>query len=638
MLQAHNQPIRCQLNVPVSTSDVGAAANDHATSDLGTVTTQPPNSAKSIVTTSLPQTGSSQFDVTRTDVAIGELVTYAISVVLPEGTNTLVVTDQFPIAPGILEFVSASVNSVGAQLSIGAPTIVVSNTNADGFNDRLVVNFGSVVNTPDGVSNSNDIVEVFVVARVVDVTGNSNATVLVNSATIDVSGVSSVVSAEIEIVEPQLLIDKVATVSTERPGNIVPYTVAIQHTPGSTSSAFDIAIADLLADPNLDLVPGSVTTNRGLVTSGNGAGDTTVGISLPELTLGQTVLIGFNARIHPSAGTSATVPNTANLSYDSLPGAGGRSRTDSDTEIVTTLPSLVDLQLRKTISQSPTVVNTPLQYTIVVTNNGPSTATLVSLTDDLPAGLTNVSATTTRGNVSVTYPTVLGNLGTLLPGESVTILVSATTPSIATTILNRASVSSPEIDSDPLNNFDSVSTLVREVSSIAGRSWVDTDRDGVVDAGEVLLPGVLITITGVDDLGAPVTRTATTDSSGSYRFTLLRPGNYRIHQTQPSLFIDSNEFIGSAGGTRPSNDSIDVVLAAGIDATNYFFTELGLRSSLLSKRSLLNSRLRQGNPITFDAFYGILGARGLADLDGDGDVDTTDFNLFQSRLGGQFNI
>lgn len=621
-----------------NTSNVGAVANDYSTNDIGTVTTSPPTSGKSIVTTSMPQTGTSQFNATRTDLAIGELVTYSINVVLPEGTNTLTITDQLPFAPGVLEYVSARVNAVGSQLTLSAPTIVASDTNVDGFSDRAIFSFGSVINSPDGVSNSSDVVEVYIVARVVDVPGNSNSTVLINNATINVSGVSNVVSAEVEIVEPQLLIDKVASVATARPGDTVPFTVAIQHAPSSTASAFDIAIADLLADPNLDLVPGTVTTNRGSITSGNGLADTTIGINLAELSLGQTILIGFSARIHPSTAAAVAVQNTSSLTYDSQPGPGGRVKTNADTENVTTLTPLVDLRLRKTINQSPTVINTPLQYTIVVTNNGPSTATNVALTDNLPSGLSNISASTTRGTVSIAYPTITGNLGSLLPGQSATIIVNVTSPSVAATILNLASVTSPETDSDPSNNNGSVSTVVLDVSSIAGRSWVDTDRDGVVDAGEVLLPGVLITLTGVNDLGASVTRTTTTDTTGSYRFTLLRPGTYRIHQTQPSLFIDSNEFIGSVGGTRPANDSIDIVLAAGINATNYFFTELGLRSNLLSKRSLLNSQLRLGNPVTFDAFYSILGARGLADLDGDGDVDSADFSLFQNRLGGQFNI
>ena len=44
------------------------------------------------------------------------------------------------------------------------------------------------------------------------------------------------------------------------------------------------------------------------------------------------------------------------------------------------------------------------------------------------------------------------------------------------------------------------------------------------DAGEQGISGTLITLTGVDDMGQPVTRTATTAADGSYKFDRLRPG------------------------------------------------------------------------------------------------------------------
>lgn len=620
-----------------NTSHAGATANDHATSDSGIVTTSPPTSRKSVASSSLSQTGTSQFNPALTDLVIGELVTFSIAVVLPEGTNTLTITDQLPFATGKLEYVSASVNSVGSQITASAPTIVATDTNADSLSDRVVLTFGSVVNNPDGISNASDIVEAYVVARVVDIAANTAATLLTNTSTINVSGTSIASSADVEIVEPQLVINKATTVATEIPGNVVPYTVTVQHAAGSTASAFDINIADLVSDPNLRLVPGSVTTSRGTIVSGNGATDTTVRIQAAELALGQTIVIGFNARINPSANGSVAIQNTANLNFDSLLGTGGRPQLVSDGASITTLPRVVDLRVTNSISQSPTVVNTPIQYTIIVTNNGPSTATNVSLADMLPPGLTNVSVTTTRGAVTLTYPSLAGSLGNLLPGESATIIVSMTAPSVGTTIVNNVSVSSPETDANPTNNAASLSTIVLDVSTLAGRSWIDTDRDGIVDSGEVLLPGVLVTLVGVDDLGTPVNRSVTTDASGSYLFTLVRPGDYQLRQTQPSLFVDSNEHIGSFGGSRPSNDVIALRLPAGVNATDYHFTELGLRPSLLSKRDLLNSRVR-GNVLSFDAFFSILGSRGQGDLDGDGDVDGADFGLFQSRLGGRFNV
>ncbi len=620
------------------TADPGASANDHNTGDTGQITTNPPESTKTIVSTSVAETGTGQLDPTREDLVIGELVTYSIVAVLPEGTNTLAITDQLPTAAGVLELVSATVNLVGSRLTASAPTIAISNTNADAFDDRVVFDFGSVVNSPDGVVNIDDTVEIYIVARLVDVPANVDAAVLTNTATINLSGAVSVATTEIEIVEPLLEIDKAATVTSGPPGTTVPYTVVIRHQAGSHAIAYDLAIADLLADTNLTLVPTTVVSDRGTIVSGNGAGDTTIGINLASLLLNETFTITFDAIVDPSAGGSVTVNNASTLVYDNTPGPGGRVDIDSDNEsFVTTAPE-IDLQIVKSDSEDPAVVDSPLRYTLVITNNGPSTATGVSFNDNLPVGLTNISAAASQGSVLVSGLVVTGSLGTILPGASVTITIDVTTPSVDGTITNSATVSANETDTDPSNDFDDEDTLILATSTLAGVTFVDTNRNGVTDSGEFLLPGVLITLTGIDDTGASILRTLTTASNGQYYFDRLRPGTYQVRQTQPTLFVDSRDYIGSEGGALVGNDAVEVTLPAGLDAVDYNFTELGLRGIALSKRSLLNSRLRQATPIGFayDDFFAALAPRGQADLDGDGDVDNDDYVLFQGRIGGTF--
>jgi large repetitive protein len=621
-----------------NTGNPGAAANDHAASDNGIVTTRPPVTSKSVLSTNVPGTGVSQLDPVRTDVTIGELVTYNVTVTLPEGTNTLTITDQLPNGPTFLEMVSATVVGVGSRITASAPTITITDTNADSINDRSQWAFGSVLNTPDSVTDTGDVVTVQVVARVLDRPGNTNGVVLSNVATIDVSGSTSVVNADVEIVRPQLQINVVANTLSGPPGSVVPYTITINHAAGSTGPAYDLDLTELLSDPNLDLVPGSIVTSRGTIASGNGSTDTTIRITDAALLLGETITVTFNGRVNPSAAGGLVLPNTSAIAFDSLPGAGGRTDSVSDPASFTTTAPQVDLQITSSISQSPTVINTPLTYTLNVRNNGPSTATLVQVVDTLAAGVTGVSAVPSQGTAGIAGSIMTANLGTLLPGQSATIVLNVVTPSIASTIVNRATVSALQAETLITNNQTELTTVVLAVSSIAGRSWVDVDRDGVVDTGELVLPGVGIVLTGTNDLGQTVNRSTTTNASGNYLFDLLRPGTYQVRQQQPTLFRDGSEYVGSQGGTRKANDVFQVALAAGINATDYLFAELGLRSDTLSKRSLVHSRLRQGPNLTQDDFRSILGSRGQADLDGDGDVDAADFALFGTRLGGQFNL
>ncbi|MEX2120447.1 MAG: DUF4214 domain-containing protein [Pirellulales bacterium] len=114
-----------------------------------------------------------------------------------------------------------------------------------------------------------------------------------------------------------------------------------------------------------------------------------------------------------------------------------------------------------------------------------------------------------------------------------------------------------------------------QLSALAGCVFVDANNNGVVDAGEAGLPGVTITLTGTDDLGNEVLLTTVTDSDGNFRFDNLRPGTYKLTETQPANFVDGQEVLGSLGGTVTNDMFSDIVLPAGIVGVDYCFGERG---------------------------------------------------------------
>jgi len=126
-------------------------------------------------------------------------------------------------------------------------------------------------------------------------------------------------------------------------------------------------------------------------------------------------------------------------------------------------PTSVDLSLTKTASPNPGQVGISLTYRIIATNNGPATATNVTVVDTLPAGVTFVSATTTQGNCNGSG-VVNCSLGSLAVGASaiVTIVV---TPSASGQITNSATVSANESDFDSTNNTASTTTVIQPAAA-----------------------------------------------------------------------------------------------------------------------------------------------------------------------------
>ena len=132
-------------------------------------------------------------------------------------------------------------------------------------------------------------------------------------------------------------------------------------------------------------------------------------------------------------------------------------------------PGPTDLQLTKSDSPDPVVEKTGLAYTIQVRNlgvGGTADATDVVVTDTLPAGLTNVSATTASGTCNRANRTVTCDLGTLVAGALATVTITVTAPDDGT-ISNTASVATSVMDTNLTNNQDTESTTVSKAPTRA---------------------------------------------------------------------------------------------------------------------------------------------------------------------------
>lgn len=308
--------------------------------------------------------------------------------------------------------------------------------------------------------------------------------------------------------------------------------------------------------------------------------------------------------------------------------ADGELANNTAVQTTTVIPA-TDLEVvsKTRITPSPVQINQPVQYSIVVRNNGVSPTTQMRVTDALPAGWTRVATGETfsvNGAASVTAMncTGTGSILCILDGDfpagagntvTLTLFAKAAHPfagALNVDLTNTASIApgrdgnNKEIsrDTNATNNSKTATTQVTQ-SSIAGTVYRDDNRNDVIDAGEGLV-GVRLTLSGTDIFGNAISgRTTDTTAGGVFTFDRLPAGTYQIVETQPSGTFDRNETAGSAGGDvnndaygsgAATNTISNIVLPEATAATGYVFQEVSAaRVSGYVYRDLNNNGLRE---------------------------------------------
>ncbi len=106
-------------------------------------------------------------------------------------------------------------------------------------------------------------------------------------------------------------------------------------------------------------------------------------------------------------------------------------------------------------------------------------------------------------------------------------------------------------------------------ATLTGTVYRDANNNGLFDAGELPIAGVLVTATS-----SSITQKAVTDIYGVYTFDNLPPGTYSIVESQPTDYSDGKETIGNRGGTTSNDRFSGVVLGTGVAGSGYNFGEL----------------------------------------------------------------
>lgn len=198
----------------------------------------------------------------------------------------------------------------------------------------------------------------------------------------------------------------------------------------------------------------------------------------------------LDLRVRVLSGATGSVVNPAEVVSDTP----DPDPSDNNDEVTVPIGATADLRIDKSTVAPTYIQGGQITYDIAVTNDGPSDAAGVTVTDALPAGISFVSATSDRGSCSHTAGTVTCTVGALAAGAtaSIDLVVSADD---AGPLLNEASVSSSTIDSDSGNDEDDASVTVAPAADLA----ITKTGDATVAAGGQASYSLTVTNNGPSD-------------------------------------------------------------------------------------------------------------------------------------------
>ena len=398
-------------------------------------------------------------------VVAGEQLAWQLTVTNtgPSDAADVVVTDDLP--EGVTG-VSGTVDGGGAcTVNEGAVTCSVGVLRAD---SSTVV---TVTGTLDPASTVNEI------------TNNASVT----SPTPDPDTADRRASATTEVTRSAgLTITKEATTEAFVAGQPIGWLITVQN--AGPSLARDVVITDQLpagVDAAASSTPGCAVTGR------------TLTCAVANLAPGTSVSVVVTG-VLASNYAADTLDNTAAVASSTPTPAGGDTST-SRTPVLTS----ADLAVGKVITSGPPVAGDTITFRVVVRNSGPSDASDVVMVDEVPEGISQLTADPEGGTCTISGSTVRCALGVLPTGDQTAITIAGVlSQDVGDEITNTATASSTTNDPDPDDNTSSATTTVGESAAVG----VSKTGPVTADAGS----RVTWTVTVTND-GPSVARSVTVD-------------------------------------------------------------------------------------------------------------------------------
>ena len=255
-------------------------------------------------------------------------------------------------------------------------------------------------------------------------------------------------------------------------GSNITYTINVTNAGPGAASSVSLSDTTPVGTTFVSVTPGAGWTCPPLPVGGTG----TLVCTNPSVPVGtSTITLVLNVAAATPNGTIIT--NTASVTSPDDAVTANNSATAA-----TTVSSGANLLVLKSDSPDPVAVGGNITYALTVRNDGPLTATSVTLSDVIPANTTFVSVTAAAGWSCP--PLLVGGTGTqtctvatlaALSSASFTLVVKVNPGTASGTVItNTATVSSATTDPNSANNTATTTTVVGTAAELCAKAGAIT--------------------------------------------------------------------------------------------------------------------------------------------------------------------
>ncbi|WP_433830070.1 PKD domain-containing protein [Flavobacterium anhuiense] len=557
------------------------------------------NDYAAVTTTPIPQ--SSDLSLTKTVnnavPLVGAVVNFEIIVTNngPNDNTGIQITDLLPSGYTFASFTTSKGTydpttglwTIGDLSNSNSETLQIAATvNATGDYTNVVEVTAAAVPDPDSTPNNGDATE---------------------------DDYASVSTAPIAL-SSDLSLTKTVDNATPLVGAAVNFTIVLTNNGPNDNTG--ITVTDLLPS---GYTFSSFTTSKGTFDAATGIW--TIGnlLSANSETLQISAIVNATGNyLNVAEVTAADLPDPNSTPSNAVP-------TENDYASVSTAPIALssDLSLTKTVDNATPLVGSVVNFTIVLTNNGPNDNTGIAITDLLPSGYTFSSFTTSKG----TYDAATGiwTIGNLLSANSETLQISAIVNATGnyTNIAEVTAAALPDPNSTPNNgvptenDYGSATTVPNPLS--ADLSLTKTVNNATPLVGSQVIFELIVTnngpqnTTGVqvtDLLPNGYTFSSYTSTKGTYNSTSGRWNigsvlNGDIHILQITAVVNpSGNYQNSAEVTASAVPDPNSTPGNGIATENDYATvttfPTGLAADLSLTKTVNRTNTLIGTPVTFE--------------------------------------